>query len=177
MTKKPMPSCHRLPGVPGSQKKKFSTADAPFRTLAWSPSKPISVVSKLRTGPGTSFCEAWQVPPAVMQGSEPLVGSQVAPGVVPPSHTPGTGAPGIGYARKSGMAVGIGLLLFRLVLLVNPLKPVSSPLRVPERSGLVNGPKVRCLTAVLCGLIPSVFAKYHPESRNTSVGQPPLRRV
>src|SRR5580765_5089010 len=104
MTKKPMPTCHRLPGLPGSQKKKFSVSAALCSVLAKLPSKPISVVSKLRIGPGTSLLDEVQTPPATMQGSPALVGSHVAPGVDPPSHTPGSGAPGTGYARKSGSA-------------------------------------------------------------------------
>jgi len=40
------------------------------------------------------------------------------------------GAPGFGKGRKSGLAVGIGLLLSGLVLAVKPLNPDSSPVTV-----------------------------------------------
>src|SRR6476660_2063388 len=103
----------------------------------------MRVASKLRAGPATLFSDAVQTPPAAMHGSEPFVGSHVAPGVGPPSQTPGIGAPGCGYGRKSGRAVGIGLALDGLTLMVKPLNPVSSPSRFGEPFGLVNGPKVR----------------------------------
>src|SRR6266571_8163175 len=59
---------------------------------------------------------------------------------------------GVGYGRKSGGAVGIGLVLYLFVLEVKPLKPVSSPVIVPlrtiDRSGSTSGPKVRCLVSL-----------------------------
>src|SRR5262245_4207969 len=82
-------------------------------------------MSKLRTGPTTLLVH----------------------GVPSPACT--SGAPGIGYGRKSGSAVGIGEELFGLADVVNPEKPVSSPLTcglppVVEPSGSTFGPKVRC---------------------------------
>src|SRR5262245_23385443 len=81
-------------------------------------------MSKLRTGPATLFVH----------------------GV--PSEACTTGAPGIGYGRKSGRAVGMGVALFGLAEVVNPEKPTSSPLTwglppVVELSGSTLGPKVR----------------------------------
>src|SRR5262245_26715228 len=82
-------------------------------------------MSKLRTGPATLLVH----------------------GVPSPACT--TGAPGSGYGRKSGSAVGIGEELLGLAEVVNPEKPVSSPFTwgfppVVEPSGSELGPMVRC---------------------------------
>src|SRR3990167_7858571 len=83
------------------------------------------------------------------------------PGVGPPVHTPGTGAPGSGNFRKSGGACGIGEELSGLVFCVKPEKPVSPPPSngVPAFPSL-NGPNVLWCGDVLAGSIPSPVSKY-----------------
>src|SRR6185295_20039889 len=93
-------------------------------------------MSKLRTGPATLFVQ----------------------GV--PSEASTTGDVGSGYGRKSGKAVGIGEEEFGLALVVNPEKPVSSPVTpgLPPDSdplGSMVGPKVRWrMSPELVGLTP-----------------------
>src|SRR5947208_12985595 len=87
---------------------------------------------------------------------------------------PGNGWPGLGLTtpgaqicgpfltgngRKSDAAVGIGLELFGLLLAVNPVNPVSSPVILPwtnDWSGSSNRPKVLCGTP-LAGSMPKEY--------------------
>src|SRR5512135_1412872 len=96
-------------------------------------------MSKLRSGPATVFCSQHTA-------GLPQPGAQTC------------GAPGDGNGRKSGGAVGIGLVLFGLVLAVKPVNPLSSPVTcglpgASELSGSTSGPKVRC-GVVLVGSMP-----------------------
>src|SRR3989338_10466894 len=98
-------------------------------------------MSKLRSGPAVVFCS--QQTAGLRQP-----GAQIC------------GAPGTGYGRKSGSAVGIGLVLLGFTLTVKPVNPVSSPLITRfwanDPSGSVSGPKVLCGTG-LSGSIPSAY--------------------